>query len=146
MAGRGPAPKAESERRRRNIEPAPTVVVADGQKYGPELPDTFEWPKATLDWWDGWRRSAQASTFSELDWLFLRDTAVLHGEFWSGNRSYAAELRLRVAKFGATPEDRARLRIAVGDGARPNPAARLRPKAAEDRRARLLKAVRDSDG
>jgi hypothetical protein len=143
MAGRGPAPNPDrGQVRRGNIEPAPTVVVADGQKYGPELPDTFEWPQATLDWWDGWRRSAQASTFSELDWLFLRDTAVLHGEFWSGNRSYAAELRLRVAKFGATPEDRARLRIEMG-GTPPKPPSRLRPKSAQLREARLLKAVGD---
>lgn len=53
------------------------------------------------------------------DWDFLLDTALLHAELWSGNRSVAAELRLRVAKFGATPEDRARLRIQVGDGEKP---------------------------
>jgi hypothetical protein len=39
------------------------------------------------------------------------DTATLHAALWEGNLSVAPELRLRVAKFGATMEDRARLRI-----------------------------------
>lgn len=30
---------------------------------------------------------------------------------WAGDTKLAGELRLRVAKFGATPEDRARLKI-----------------------------------
>ena len=115
MAGRGPAPKDPAERRRRN-EPEPlTIVEADGQAHGPELPDTYDWPAATLAWWETWRTAPQASTFTDTDWSFLVDTAVLHAEFWLGDRSVAAELRLRAAKFGATPEDRARLKIAVGD-------------------------------
>lgn len=141
MPGRGPARNPDrSQVRRRNIEPPTVVVMADGERYGSELPDTFEWPNATLDWWDTWRSSAQASTFTDTDWSFLLDTAVLHGEFWSGNRSVAAELRLRVAKFGATPEDRARLRIEVGDG-KPKSKTGLRTKSAVQREARLLKAV-----
>ncbi len=144
MPGRGPARNPDrSQIRRRNIEPPPTVVTADGKKHGPELPDTFEWPKATLDWWDIWRTSPQASLFTETDWSFLLDTAILHGEFWSGNRSLAAELRLRVAKFGATPEDRARLRLDIGDGVKQPRSEWLKPRSAQQREARLLKAVSD---
>lgn len=143
MPGRGPAPKPESERRRRNIGPPTVVVVADGEKHGPELPREYDWPQETLDWWETWRRSAQASTFSDVDWMFLRDTALLHADFYLGDRRVAGELRLRCAKFGATPEDRARLRMEVGAGAK-LASSRLRPQA--DREARLLKAVRDSDG
>ena len=59
-----------------------------------------------------WVESPLASTFSESDWSFLMDTAVLHHQLWDmGDTSVMAELRIRVAKFGATPEDRARLRI-----------------------------------
>lgn len=80
---------------------------------------------------------------TETDWCFLLDTAVLHAEFWLGDRSVAGELRLRAAKFGATPEDRARLRIAVGEpDAQPAP-PRLRTKAQESRRERALRAVVD---
>jgi hypothetical protein len=142
MPGRGPAPKPPDQRRRRNITVAPVVVAADGEKHGPELPEGYDWPQETLDWWDTWRRSAQAATFTGTDWSFLTDTALLHADFHLGDRRVAGELRLRVAKFGATPEDRARLRIEVGAGANQS-TTRLRPKAA--REARLLKAVRDTN-
>ena len=142
MAGRGPAPKDPAERRRRNAEQPMTLVAADGERRGPELPGTHEWPTATLGWWETWRVSPQASTFTDTDWSFLLDTAVLHAEFWLGDRSVAAELRLRSAKFGATPEDRARLRLAVTDPAKPAP-AKLQTKADRTRKARLLRAVGD---
>lgn len=141
MAGRGPAPKNPDERRRRNAAPAVTVVSADGQEHGPELPESFEWPPQTVAWWKTWRMSPQAQKFTDTDWSFLLDTAVLHAEFWLGNRALASELRLRAAKFGATPEDRARLKIEVGDPTPVEKPKTLQPKAAKDRRARLLKAV-----
>ena len=49
--------------------------------------------------------------FTELDWSYLLDTALLHARFWQGKVDLASELRLREAKYGFTPEDRARLRI-----------------------------------
>jgi hypothetical protein len=83
-----------------------------------------------------------APMFTETDWSFLIDTAVLHAEYWLGDLGVAGELRLRVAKFGATPEDRARLRIAVSehDGT-PGRPARLRSKSETARRRRILTAV-----
>ncbi len=102
--GRGPAPKPDGERVRRNAVPPTVHVVETGDIHGDPLPDGFKWPQATLDWWETWRRSAQAQTFTCTDWSFLVDTAILHAEFWLGDRSVAAELRLRVAKYGATPE------------------------------------------
>lgn len=52
-----------------------------------------------------------SAEFTATDWSELLDTAVIHALFWSGEVKLAAELRLRVAAFGATPADRARLRI-----------------------------------
>ena len=50
------------------------------------------------------------------DWDFLLDTALMHHAMWSKSQwTLAAEVRLRVAKFGATPEDRARLRMQFAD-------------------------------
>lgn len=146
MAGRGPAPKPAAQRRRRNADPVPEIqVVPDQVRRGPELPaELVEWPKATLDWWDTWRVSAQAQTFTDTDWDFLLDTALLHAELWTDNTSVAAELRLRVAKFGATPEDRARLKLTVGEPekAAAKPAARKQAS----RRGHLLKVVADGEG
>lgn len=116
MAGRGPAPKDPDKRRRRNADPVEsTVLVDDDEVRGPDLPGGIEWPIPTLAWWQSWRRSAQAVTFTQTDWDFLVDTALLHARFWKGDATVAGELRLRVAKFGATPEDRARLRMQIGE-------------------------------
>jgi hypothetical protein len=115
---RGPAPKDPEKRRRRNIDPIPTTVLVDdpdGEIRGPELPGGIDWPVVTLAWWETWRRSPQAQAFTETDWDFMVDTALLHARFWAGDEKVAGELRLRVAKFGATPEDRLRLRMQIGD-------------------------------
>lgn len=118
---RGPAPKPAEQRRRRNIDPIPTTVVVgdpDGEIRGPDLPGGIDWPVVTLAWWETWRRSPQAQAFTQTDWDFLVDTALLHARFWKGDEKVAGELRLRVAKFGATPEDRLRLRLQIGDPAK----------------------------
>lgn len=144
MAGRGPAPKPDRVRRNRDADL--TVVEPDGETHGPELPEGIDWPDATIAWWEVWRTSPQSQTFTDTDWSFLLDTAVLHMEFWDGNRTLAAELRLRTAKFGATPEDRARLKMAVGTPKAKAPAPRTQTKAQAARKGRLLQAVADDVG
>lgn len=126
MAGRGPAPKDPAKRRRRNADPvAATKVEADAVLRGPALPDDAlpegeGWHPRTQAWWETWRRSAQAQTFVATDWDFLLDTALMHHTMWQKGRwEFASELRLRAAKFGATPEDRARLRMQVTDPEKP---------------------------
>jgi hypothetical protein len=144
MAGRGPVPKPDAQRVRRNKPRVDaTEIVADEQLRGPELPESIDWPAATRDWWSTWRTSPLTQTWTPTDWDFLLDTAVLHAEFWSGNLAVAAELRLRVAKFGATPEDRARLKVTiktpdVATPAKTTPATR---KASTARRSRVLRIV-----
>nr|WP_202546313.1 hypothetical protein [Streptomyces sp. SID2119] len=127
MAGRGPAPKDPSKRRRRNAADPETVIVPDGEIRGPELPEgvlgidsktgePHEWHPMTVAWWQTWRESPQASTFTATDWSFLLDTALMHHNFWAKAQwTLGAEVRLRAAKFGATPEDRARLKLKVDD-------------------------------
>jgi len=92
-----------------------------------------EWPEQTLRWWQMWADSPLSTDFTENDWSELMDTARIHAEFWTGRTSVAAELRLRVAKFGATPEDRARLRIQF---AAADEADAKRPKVGAASRAR----------
>ena len=118
---RGPVPKHPDERARRNRPTEMRVITAEPVAQ-PELP-TFEievddeltefvWPARTQQWWQMWGDSPLSAEFTSTDWSELMDTALLHARFWkSGSTGVAAELRLRVAKFGATPEDRARLKI-----------------------------------
>jgi hypothetical protein len=65
---------------------------------------------------------------------------MLHQEFWSGSLSVAGELRLRVAKFGATPEDRMRLRLQV---TAENDAVKASRPVDSDRKARLVAVVNE---
>lgn len=112
MPGMGPAPKAKSRRARRNDDPIPTTILRFEEAEQPKLPDSQPWPQETIDWWEMWRTSPQAEHFGNTDWSFLLDTAILHALLWgNGDVSVLSELRIRVAKFGATPEDRARLRM-----------------------------------
>lgn len=125
MAGRGPAPKAPSKRARTNKDPIPLRVVEVERAVQPVLPEfdvqvsvegelvsqSFEWPQATRDWWAMLGEHPLAFEFIETDWAYLMDTARLHAAFWQGDLKHAAELRLREAKYGFTPEDRARLRL-----------------------------------
>ncbi|MFC6256710.1 hypothetical protein ACFP5Z_06625 [Kocuria oceani] len=128
MAGSGPAPKHGRSRSRDTPERTnladernrPRELVKSATKLGPTLPRDVlpggeTWHPVTRKWWDHWRSSPQAARMlSEPDWDVLLDTALMHHQMWSKGRwEFAAEIRLRVAKFGATPEDRLRLRSEI---------------------------------
>lgn len=115
MAGRGPAPKGYSSRDRDQARRNPqTALFKDGEVRGPELPADAPWHDQTIAWYETWRRSEIAQLWTDTDWDFLVDTAVLHTQFWMrANFNVGAELRQRVAKLGATVEDRQRLRVSI---------------------------------
>ena len=151
MAGRGFAPSGTRSREndQKRDEAAVVKVAPDDLLRGfdlPELeddPETGEprgWPALTRRWWARWRKSPQSQTFAETDWDFLLETALIHRAFVLGDLKQAAELRLRVAKFGATPEDRMRLRLQITP---PAEQAKAEPKSAASpgRKDRLLRAV-----
>lgn len=129
MAGRGPAPgDAEKASRpgNRKKRQAGTRIIQINPTEQPSLPTfyvdvtdddgnvkkkKFVWPAATKRWWAMWAESPLSRDFTDNDWSELLDTALVHARHWSGDSKAAAELRIRAAKFGATPEDRARLKI-----------------------------------
>lgn len=125
MAGVGPTPKDPSQRARRNKATTPQTILRFEHAEAPDLPTfeievdgdlvEFHWPARTVEWWAMWRASPQSEHFGSTDWDFLLDTALIHARYWRGDLSQAAELRLRVAKHGATMEDRARLRMAFAE-------------------------------
>jgi len=113
MAGHGPAPKDPNKRvRGRRSDPMGTTTIEFIRGEQPPLPGDIDWPERTRQWWAEWGRSSLSEHFTALDWDYMLDTALLHAAVWgAGDFSRLAELRIRVAKFGQTPEDRARLRI-----------------------------------
>ena len=155
MAGRGPAPKQQRSRSTDTAErttlPQDNTnrqIVRGDKLFGPELPEGSEvlpdgedWNSVTRQWWDSWRRSPQASRMlSDPDWDFLLDTALMHHIMWSKGRwEFSAEVRIRVAKFGATVEDRLRLKseIEVPDVAVAGSGAGATVTSIEARRGRI---------
>lgn len=123
----------------------PTIEQVVVDEFGVLKKKRFNWPTITKRWWKMWGESPLSAEYTETDWAFLMDTAYLHAMYWKGDFKVAAELRLRVAKFGATPEDRARLRIqfAVADGLEDDgPSAEALPVSSRARgRKTVLKAV-----
>lgn len=113
--GRGPAPKPPEDRLRRNKPKPLKSYLADGKTYGKPLPRGVlpkgeDWHPQTLKWWAALRKYPLMRDAVEVDWQFLVDTALMHHQMWArGKWEFAAEIRLRVAKFGVTPEDRRRL-------------------------------------
>lgn len=116
MPGRGPAPKDPATRVRRN-KTETTSVESDNRTRGPALPDDVmdePWHPQTKRWWLTWRKSPQAKTWLPTDWNYLLDTALMHHAMWSKGRwDFASEVRIREAKFGATPADRRSLGMTV---------------------------------
>jgi hypothetical protein len=147
MAGRGPAPKDPSKRARRNADVVALRVVEVVPAGRPDLPEfdvelkvdgeavmvPFVWPAATRDWWGMLEHHPLKGEFTELDWSYLLDTALLHARFWQGKIDIASELRLREAKYGFTPEDRARLRIQFAQAAEAEVDASRKVETARDR-------------
>ncbi len=97
---RGPV----SKRSKKTLTPS-----TDGSQ--PSLPADVKWHPETVAWWAALGRSGEATEFHELDWLQLRLVARLMDSFIrEPSRQLLAELRLQLAKYGLSPEDRARLR------------------------------------
>ena len=144
---RGPAPKDPSRRARRNVDPIPTTKLRFEPAEQPSLPDGVDWHPRTQQWWSVWGNSPQAEHFTATDWDFLADTALMHHAMWSKQQwTLAAEVRLRVAKYGATPEDRARLRMQFADADQKD-SKRPAPQSSARERYGELRAlpVRDAD-
>lgn len=119
MAGQGPPPKPRNARARRNADRVAETVLRAEVVEPPELPARYrEFPEVAF-WWQTWVDSPQAEILTSTDWLVLLETLPLvHAYYYSvgadglpNGLKYAAEIRLRVAAFGATPADRARLRM-----------------------------------
>lgn len=127
MPGNGMAPKDPSKRARRNADVAPVRYLTPARVVlQPDLPEfeveirpkdgepymvPFSWPDATRGWWAMLGHHPLVNEFFDTDWAYLLDTALIHASFWKGDLKLAGELRLREAKYGFTPEDRAKLRI-----------------------------------
>lgn len=116
---KSPEQQANSTRARRDTARMKTVESQPCEApFLPDFPPIWDdegeqedWPPQTLEWWKQWTNDPLTLDYRMPDWLDLMDCAVVHARLWLGEQKAAAELRLRMARHGATREDRARLRI-----------------------------------
>lgn len=125
MARTGPAPKAVKH----GHGGGEWVDVPDAPYTGPgsdrDLPDIpgLPWYEVTLAWWNVVRRMPHCRLWTEADWLFAIETAVLKNEIWGERFGGAApngmltEERHRLALIGMTMEQRRKLGIRYVDPA-----------------------------
>jgi hypothetical protein len=119
----GTYPKDSDDRLRRNRDTIATTVLTewDGVTRGPDLPDGYTWFKETKEWWMEWRQSPQASVMTKLDWSELLMAAILYNEVWKRGKGISPQAKVQclgqvrrvTASFGATFEDRLKLRMNV---------------------------------
>lgn len=117
------APKPNAARRNAPTH-GETSLKADGVVRGPELAEQTgrdDWSDATLNWYETWRRSAQAQLFEPTDWSRLSMLAVVVDHYFKASKPSAqalSEIRMNEERLGALVVDRirARMRIERPDG------------------------------
>ena len=140
VAGRKPNPDGQ---RRNRTRPAHDWVEVENAPFeeGPRLPrlqpGLLPWPKATRLWWQAISRMPHCVLWTDSDWQFAQDTALVAAAFHIGEAWAARELRQREKILGVTADARRDLRIRYVDG--PPEDERLGVAAIDDYRSRLVK-------
>lgn len=158
MAGNGPPPK-DKRSRDRDMKLLNDLVY-NGEVFGDPLPEGVlvdkdgapqDWHPQTVIWWNGIRQWPLMEDEPQASWSFMIDTALMHHQMWRNGRwEFAAEIRLREAKYGIMPDDRKRLGFRykpTPDAAEPQDQPAEGGKASvtsmESRRKRLTKDTPD---
>ncbi|QKW48859.1 hypothetical protein HUT08_04110 [Streptomyces buecherae] len=108
---RGPAPDPNARRRNREHalgEHALTAEPGEGRALPKALGVTTGGAKR---FWRTWAAAPQTRHWLETDWAELELTTRIVDAFYQGDVRLAGEIRQRVGRWGATTEDRARLRM-----------------------------------
>ncbi|WP_055523434.1 hypothetical protein [Streptomyces graminilatus] len=110
---RGPRPKDNAVRRNKHEH---AQQLSSTATEGRALPAGLGIKSAgARRFWKTWATSPQAGKWAETDWAELEITTKLVDALFQGDLKLAGEIRQRVAKWGATTEDRARLRMSFDD-------------------------------
>lgn len=123
-----------------------TEVTDEPFEQGQErkLPDHQSWHNNTYRWWRRLRVMPHARLWTETDWQFAEDTAILkdilyRAEVKQGIAGIATECRRREDQMGTTIEARRKLRIRYVKPTAPRPTAVAGGKVTPlERRQRLL--------
>lgn len=89
--------------------PASRTIVVDGEVK------RFKLVSLTRAWWKTVSTMPHCRLWSESDWLFAAETALIADDFYRGNTKAATELRQRERILGTTADARTALRIRYVD-------------------------------
>ncbi|GAA0406283.1 hypothetical protein GCM10010357_29070 [Streptomyces luteireticuli] len=141
---RGPAPSPNA--RRRNATHAlgeHELTPTSGE--GRALPDALGITTGgARRFWKTWASAPQTQHWLETDWAELEITTKLVDEFYSGNVRLAGEIRQRVGRWGATTEDRARLRMNFDEQVEEEAAKAAQEAATADMDAELFRMLSEN--
>lgn len=128
VAGRKPKPPGQAVHRGKpthdwtDVEAtpftdAPPVELPDSRRIVNKLGETLDLSlnPMTVRWWERLRRMPHCVLWSESDWQFAADTALVADAFYYGQTSAAVELRQREKILGTTVDARRDLRIRYVD-------------------------------
>lgn len=110
MAGRGPAPKTNRQRRGEPLRGEWIDLPHLENPVLPELP-AGDWSQRTRDAWDSWRKDSVTSQYSRADIQAAVDLAYVY-EQWVNEPTIAiaAEIRQRQDRLGLNPKGKRDLR------------------------------------
>lgn len=114
VQGRKPKPQGQAVNR---VRPTYDWVEVEDRPFDephrlpPKRPDGQAWPVSTKRWWRVVSTMPHCVLWTEADWQFAIQTAVLVAAFDEGDLKLGTELRNRDKKLGMTLDSRRDLRI-----------------------------------
>lgn len=120
VAGRKPKPDGQ---KRNRVKPVHDWTEVIDVPFDTDRKPPGRLRKRTADWWAGVSSMPHCVLWSESDWQFAMDTALLHQAFVGGDVRLAGEIRMREKVMGTTMDARRDLRIRYVPPAEAGPAA-----------------------
>lgn len=114
VGGRKPKPQGHAVNRNKPTHDwteVTDVPFAAPRNLPRNRPSGVPWPTATKKWWVVVSTMPHCTLWSDSDWNFALDTALLAAELHTGNVRVATELRNRERVLGTTVDYRRDLRI-----------------------------------
>lgn len=118
VAGRKAKPAGEAINRKPKKHEwfeVPNVPFKGGRKLPVRRPDGKAWPKWTKDWWAVISAMPHCKLWSDSEWRFAVETALVAAELHTGDIKAATELRNREKILGTTMDYRRALQIKYVD-------------------------------
>lgn len=117
VTGRKPKPAGQARNRNApthdwtELPDVPFVPKTAAHKLPTRRPDGRSWPTWTKNWWKAISTMPHCALWSDSDWRFALETALVAAQLHEGDTRAATELRNREKVIGTTVDFRRDLRI-----------------------------------